>query len=274
MQDPFELIAERLGPGGRCLLMPNGGNLGDCLIASATIQRLDRSGMPWSLLRGQRKTLARGDVLAYGGGGSLVPLYQGGRECIESLLGLARPLELPLFVLPQSIHGHEDLWANVRNATVFCRDAASLRFMSGFGHLAALPGHDLATGLDLAAEPFSTVQAIRDAHAARGETRPLHAFRADAEAAGAPVAGSLDLSGLAHPPMTSIASIHAHAAAFLAAVATFSEIHTDRLHVAIAGGLLGIPTSLHDNRYGKNRGVFDMTLSGRFPAVRFHEGPR
>jgi len=274
MRDPFELIAERLGPGGRCLLMPNGGNLGDCLIASATIQRLERSGMPWSLLRGQRKSVGPADVLAYGGGGSLVPLYRGGRECLESLLGLAREHDVPIVVLPHSIHGHEDLWTNVRNATVFCRDAASLRFMQAFGHLTSLPGHDLATGRDVAADPFSTVQAVRDAHAARGESRTLLAFRTDAEAAGRPVAGSLDLSGLAHPPMASVESIHAHTAAFLATIATFSEIRTDRLHVAIGGGLLGIPTVLHDNSYGKNRGVFEMTLATRFPTVRFHEGPR
>jgi hypothetical protein len=41
--------------------------------------------------------------------------------------------------------------------------------------------------------------------------------------------------------------------------------------VAIAGALLGIDTTLHDNSYGKNRAVFELSLRGRFPTVTFAE---
>lgn len=272
VHDPIAWIAGSLGPDGRCLLMPNGGNLGDCLIASATIQRLERSGIRWALMRGQRATAKPGDVLAFGGGGSLVPLYEGGRACVASLLELG----LPLVVLPQSIHGHAELWSQARNVTVFCRDVRSLKFMRAFPHLTSLPAHDLATELDLTADPFTTARSFRIAHARRGGERVLRAFRSDSESAFPRGAASrhvdaIDLAALASPSMESVTSIHAHSSAFLSAVATYDEIRTDRLHTAVAGGLLEIPTTLHDNAYGKNRAVFEMTLEARFPSIRWSD---
>jgi exopolysaccharide biosynthesis predicted pyruvyltransferase EpsI len=263
--DPIAHIAGLLGPGGRCLFMPNGGNLGDALIAAATIQRFEKAGLPWSLIRGQRHSVTPQDVLVFGGGGSLVALYEGGVRCVASLLELGRPV----VVLPQTCNGHHDFWTSVTGVTVFCRDAVSLASMQGFANLTALPADDMAVGLDMAADPFSTVQALRRAVAARGEHRTLRAFRGDKEAVGSPPPDTLDLAALAHPAMTSAASIQAHACAFLAAIAGYSTIHTDRLHVAIAGGLLEIPTRLGNDAHGKNRAVYDASLRHRFPTVEF-----
>lgn len=267
MLDPIAHIAGMLGPGGRCLFMPNGGNLGDALIAAATIQRFEKAGLPWSLIRGQRRSVTPHDVLVFGGGGSLVAHYAGGVRCVASLLELGRQV----VVLPQTCNGHHDFWTTVTGVTVFCRDAGSLATMQGFANLTALPADDMAVGLDLAEDPFSTVQALRRAVAARGEYRTLRAFRGDQEAAGPPPPDTFDLSALAHPAMTSTASILAHACAFLAAIAGYSKIHTDRLHVAIAGGLLEIPTRLADDAYGKNRAAYEASLRHRFPTVEFSQ---
>lgn len=263
MHDPVQHIAERLRPGGRCLFMPNGGNLGDMLIAAATIQRFEQAGVPWEFLRGRRHAVTPADILAFGGGGSLVPQYDGGIACVASLTQLGAPV----VVLPQSLAGHEAFWHAAHGITVFCRDAVSLEHARRFPHLVALPADDMAIGLDLAADPFSTVRAIRAAVAARGEERILRAFRQDCEAAGPAPVDTFDVSALAHPQPASVATIQAHACGFLTLIATYSAIHTDRLHVAIAGGLLGIPTWLSDNSYGKNRAVHAASLQGRFPMV-------
>lgn len=274
MHDPVQHIAARLGPGGRCLFVPNGGNLGDILIAAATIQRFEQVGVAWEFLRGRRQSVTPADILVYGGGGSLVPLYTGGIECVASLARLGAPI----VVLPQSLAGHDDFWQAARGITVFCRDPVSLHHARRFPHLVALPADDMAIGLDLSADPYGTVQAIRDAMAARQEQRVLRAFRQDCEAMGPPPADTFDVSALAHPQPSSVATIQAHACGFLSLIATYSAIHTDRLHVAIAGGLLGIPTWLSDNSYGKNRAVHEASLQGRFPMVAFvdgtHGGPR
>lgn len=261
VQDPISFLAEQLPPGGRCLLMPNGGNLGDALIAAATIQRLEGANIPWSLLRGQRQSITPNDLLVYGGGGSLVPAYEGGVRCVASLL----EANARVVVLPQSCSGHEEFWHSVKRVTVFCRDAPSLRHMQQFAGVQALPGHDMAIGLDLWKEPFSTALAFRKAASADGTGRVLKAFRLDGEAARPAPTDSFDLSGLAHPSMHSVASITAHACSLLAALALHDRVETDRLHVAIGASLLGIPTLLHDNNYGKNRAVYEHSLKYIFP---------
>jgi exopolysaccharide biosynthesis predicted pyruvyltransferase EpsI len=263
VHDPVEHIASRLGPGGRCLFLPNGGNLGDNLIAAATIQRLERAGVPWDFIRGRRREVISSDVLAFGGGGSLVPQYQGGIECVRSLIGLGAPV----VVLPQSCSGHEAFWRSVGEVTVFCRDAQSLRHMQRFAEVRALPAHDMAIGLDLSQDPFSAVRQLREAIAQRSERRSLSAFRGDLESARPHAPDSLDVSVLADPPLATVASIYALACTFLAAIAVHSEVRTDRLHVAIAAGLLGIPTILSDTRFGKNRAVHEASLQRRFECI-------
>jgi hypothetical protein len=46
------------------------------------------------------------------------------------------------------------------------------------------------------------------------------------------------------------------------------RVVTDRLHIAIAGALLGLEVELHPNSYYKNRAVYDYSLR-RFSNVRF-----
>jgi hypothetical protein len=57
------------------------------------------------------------------------------------------------------------------------------------------------------------------------------------------------------------------------AVRRMSEVQTDRLHVAIAGVLLGKRVELRPNNYDKNREVFAFSLSS-MPGVSFgsHRG--
>jgi len=268
-RDPVAHLAARLASGGRCLYMPNGGNLGAALIASATVQAFERAGIPWVFVRGQRRSVRSSDLLVYGGGGSLVPMYAGGYACVESLYRLGAPV----VVLPQTVQGHAAFWSGMAGTTVFCRDAGSLAFLRGFPGVDSHLADDMAVGLDMRLDPFSTVLALREAVAARQELRVLRAFRGDGEAMGPVGAGSFDVSVLAHPPMSSVASIHANACAFLAVLAGYSEIRTDRLHVAIGGGLLGIPVTLWNNANGKIRGVYETTLRGRFPGIRYVDGP-
>lgn len=263
--DPLEHIANRLGEGGRCLFMPNGGNLGDCLIASATIQGFEKAGIPWAFIRGQRDSVRPADLLVFGGGGSLVSLYEGGIQCVASLL----KLPAPVVVLPHTVNGHAAFWRAIEGVTVFCRDRQSLEFLDGFPGVRALSADDMAIGLDLTMDPFSTVKAIRDAIALGQEHRVLRAYRRDIESDGPLEDDTFDLPGLIHPPLNSTDSIHANTCAFLATLAGYSEIHTDRLHVAIAGSLLEIPVVLKDNSYGKNRAVYDLSLRHRFPRLQF-----
>ena len=58
---------------------------------------------------------------------------------------------------------------------------------------------------------------------------------------------------------------------FLAIADRYDEIRTNRLHVAIAGALLGKRVFMHDNSYGKNRAVWEHSLAGRFPDIAWRD---
>lgn len=51
----------------------------------------------------------------------------------------------------------------------------------------------------------------------------------------------------------------------------FEHIYTDRLHVAIAGAMLGKRVVLLDGNYGKNAGVFNLSLKENYSNVQFAE---
>lgn len=265
--DPMAFLADRFGPSARFSWMPNGGNLGDNLIAAGTLCAFDRAGLDWRFMQGGRETLEPHDVLVYGGGGSLVDLYQGAIECLQFLCSLGQPV----VVLPQTVRGHDEFWRSAPPMIVFCRDLNSFAHMAQFPQIEALLADDMALSLDLATPPYAPIVAYRQRLMAAGwGAAVLTMFREDVEAGPmAEVGSSIDLSDLAYPAMRSRGEIESMAVFFLMAVAHTHRLRTNRLHVAVAGGHLGIVTEMHDNVYGKNRDVYEFSLRERFPSITF-----
>ncbi len=58
---------------------------------------------------------------------------------------------------------------------------------------------------------------------------------------------------------------------FIDFISQYSTIHTDRLHVAIAGLLLGQEVHLYSNSYFKNKSVYFSSIEGYYEKVFFHE---
>ena len=56
---------------------------------------------------------------------------------------------------------------------------------------------------------------------------------------------------------------------FLARIAAVDEVHTNRLHVGIAGAMLGRKVTFYDNDYFKNRAIFRTSIEPYYPNVRF-----
>ncbi|WP_112661584.1 polysaccharide pyruvyl transferase family protein [Microvirga flavescens] len=266
--NPIEFLRERFGTDRRYRYMPNGGNLGDNLIAAGTVQSLDRSGLNWEFMHGGRETVSEKDVLIYGGGGSFVDLYQGGIDCLRFLLSLGQPV----VVLPQTVRGHEEFWRSCPNITLFCRDQKSFDYASSFSQVDVLAADDMALSLDLS-DPL--LAGILEYHAkirARnpGARRVLNAFRGDTErsSSAASASDSIDLSELVHPRISEKTDIYANAVLFLMSVAGFDLVRTDRLHVSVAASLVGIDVELFDNNYGKNSDIFRFSLREKFSSMQ------
>jgi exopolysaccharide biosynthesis predicted pyruvyltransferase EpsI len=273
---------------GKILFAVNNGNAGDSLIAAGTFQALHKAGLRWSLLdyryQGQRTA---GAVVLYSGGGNLVRYYGGARHFLAAHHRRARRLIL----LPHTIEGNEDLLGELgANVDLIAREQRS------FDHIRAHAPrarhhlmHDVALGLDLdelRRGPLRLFAALPPSARAAGrlalggwqrlrEPRPpagriLNAFRTDKESNGREQpADNFDLSRIYSSWGAPEGFARLAARDFFAIAERYDEIRTDRLHVGIAGALLGKRVLLHDNSYGKNRAVWEHSLAGRFPNVEW-----
>lgn len=263
-ENPVEYLLSLIKNDGQVLYMPNGGNLGDNLIAAATIQSFNKFGLPWKFMKGGKENVKKDDILVYGGGGSLVSLYTGGIACLKFLLSLKRPV----VVLPQTIRGHEDFWSGVENITVFSRDQISFDYLKKFKNVQSLISHDMATNLDISCDPFCCVKYLREWYLNNSVDQTLCVYRRDIESESKISRSSLDLSEVSFPPINSVESIYSNAVFFLSALSPYSRVITDRLHVAVAAGLQGIDTLLIDNVYGKNKSIYEYSLSKKFTSIK------
>ena len=86
----------------------------------------------------------------------------------------------------------------------------------------------------------------------------VNCFRTDSESAGKMIPErNFDISDMGGD---------AHKTVILDVVKNFESVNTDRLHVGVAGALLGKQVLLFVNNYHKNRSVFEYSLK-RFPNV-------
>lgn len=262
----FDRLRAEFPTATRYVWMPNGGNLGDALIAVATAQRFTESGLPWATFAAARDSIGAGDVLVYGGGGALTEDYEGAVACLTMLHTFGRPV----VVLPSTIRGHASFWAGLTPTMVFCRDRGSLSEMSRYEQHRRLLAHDLALDLDVSRLPFAGIVTVRRQLEQSGllVRDPLPAFRGDAERL-AERPERVDLAASWYPNMADLTEAHSGAMMLLASLIAFRSVHTDRLHVAIACGLLGIEATLYADRHGKLAAVYEMSLRQRFPMLRW-----
>jgi exopolysaccharide biosynthesis predicted pyruvyltransferase EpsI len=265
--EPCAVLRERFGGSKRFVWMPNGGNLGDALIAQATVQAFERSGLRWGYFSTLRHELGADDVLVYGGGGALTDLHDGAFDCLDELFRHG----LPVVVLPSTARGRTDYWERCPRLTVFCRDRSSLGYLQTFGRHDVLLADDLAVGLDMTAGPFAGITEYRRALVATGQLvdGPLVVLRGDAEGGQQHRPDAVDVSVLWYPDMADPAQFQAGAVLLLLSIAPFRRVVTDRLHVAIACGLLGVECSMRPDRYRKLTGVYELSLRDRFPTVHW-----
>jgi len=291
LNDDLESLLRQCAQEGPIWYHPNPGNAGDALIAYATYALFERLGVPWLPADGP-DFAADGRNVAYGGGGNLVPGYGDARRFLEKHHASARRMIL----LPHTVDGNEDLLARLGpNVHLFAREERSFDHCSrhAAGANVAL-GHDLALSLPSSAIRRPGVAELAGALlASLGRRRPprarmvamvlqriarsgwpmgqvLTAFRTDRESVGRPLPpDNRDLSetfllGSMEPRWASLS-----ARLLLGWVAGASLVRTDRLHVSIACCLVSTPVEIHPNSNRKVEKVYEHSLRGRFPSVRW-----
>lgn len=237
------------------VFMINPGNWGDSLIREGAEQFLRAHGLAYSAVR--YSDIRRGKtnveqvkaqighpspVLLYNGCGAFTGHY----DTVSTFVALAEAFDTAIF-LPATFALDVRKAGFPSDTHFFVRD----RFESR-GFMPDVPFcHDMAFFLEPepSAKPRGTGWFMRlDAE------RPVDA----------PIpAGNVDLSdkGRAHTPV----------AGFLRRLSQCEVIHTNRLHVAIGGALLGREVHLYPNDYFKIRAIYRSSLEPYFPKVHFHE---
>jgi len=244
MQDEFGKLAACLrarARAGPVHYFANPGNWGDALIRHGTLTFFHDIGLEYQELRSAAsycRALRSGGTLVYGGGGGWCKYWNHSTVCVR----LFR-MRFHVVVLPST---YEKPYA-IPNTTFFCRD----RFESKENMLDAVFCHDMAFYIGRMSVP--------------GGEGIGHFFRTDQESRNrkAVPPGNNDLSEEGNR--------FSDVGPFIEAIARFSVVRTDRLHVAIAASLLGREVHLYPGAYFKNRAVYLSSMRGRFDNVLFHE---
>ena len=185
-----------------------------------------------------KATLRRGTLL-YGGGGAWCNCWPHGPRMIQTI----RNRFNRVIVLPSTYESTYD----IPNTTFFCRD----RFESQQNMPQALFCHDMAFFLD----PI-------EAQKGQGVG---YFYRTDSESARKIQLppGNVDISdqGVTYSDLFPL----------FETLSCYEVIYTDRLHVAIASGLLGKEVHLFSSSYFKIRAIYESSIKGVFDRVYFHD---
>jgi exopolysaccharide biosynthesis predicted pyruvyltransferase EpsI len=285
--------------GEEVLFLPNPGNAGDSMISTGSYHALEEAGVRYRTPRIGNFD-ATGRIVIYGGGGNL---YERGRHSYNTLKRIHAQAK-HVTILPHTIKDVDDLLAAFGpNVTVISRELVTDGYVRGFGgRYEALLMDDMAFSIDMerlmsGRDGFSTPAMLlhflrsrllgKEGHtsfdnvkrylnpgpvAARLQARQrggvLNCFRLDGEATDIEVpADNVDLpivfmfGGVPAP-----VAYHA-ARSMMQVLSTFDEVRTNRLHVSIACGLLGLRTQFFPNNYYKCRAVWEYSMAHRFPNI-------
>ena len=262
--------------------VPNPGNAGDALIASGAWQLFDTIGLRPRVVSAAR--VSKGASVIYAGGANLTPYYQ---DCGRFLRRCMAVGVKEAVVLPHTIRGHVELLQQLdERFTLVCRDLPSLEWCTTTARAArTMFSDDLGLRLDVRSlqrrrtgiVPF-TALIIRAGRARRfrrymrwrrytRSVQPvngkLQVFRADVEAVSSHPGDRLqDISGAYLSEYLDRVEHDFVATDLLDTVGRADVIATNRLHIGIAGVLLGKRVQLYDNSYGKFATCIQSSLKG------------
>jgi hypothetical protein len=284
--------------------LPNPGNAGDALMAKATFDLFEHLNLQYRSIENDRfgdpDNLSRRTLVLSGGGN----FSEGGYNSYATLLARVHHHARRVIVLPHTISGNANLLAQFgSNVVLFCRERVSYEHVRRHAVRAnVLLAHDMAFLLDvksalsfkpcyvsgpisrafygaIGSSQFRSYPGFADYwHGFRSRMPILSKelprrgvgdfFRTDIEKTDINLPeGNVDASlafnfGVTSPIKSGFTVFH-----LFHFLDKFDAINTNRLHLAIAGALLGKKVHLSSNSYYKCRAVFEHSLRERYPNV-------
>lgn len=275
--------------GERVIFVPNPGNAGDALIACATYQILKSLGINY--IEGNDQSSYPGQIVIYGGGGNLVEPYRNALRFLKRNHLIVKKL----IILPHTIRSYGDFFAGLgANIDVFCREVESYQYCEKYIKQAGLfLSDDMGFYLDVdslmnfGVEGFGSTltynefftknlkRSVRElvysikCYLSRSK---INSFRRDVEKTEVPIpVNNIDISQSHACDNMSERCVYECVYRMLSFMNKYDEISTNRLHVCIAGILLGKKVILYDNSYGKNHSVYDFSILGNYNNVVWND---
>ena len=254
-QDPsYQELLETIrhhASGRRVLYAPNVGNWGDGLIHAGTVQFLRDNEIEFTQVARTKVAALRkaldgtglrleNTLLISGGGGSFCKAWSGSRNFLDQ-----HALLFDHVVLMPSTFELPPLDVDPSRVTYFARD----RFSSPVYVPDSRFCHDMAFYLQF--RGLDVPPSIDEGNFFR-EDKERHAKAKTPR-------GNLDLSMLGNHTQP--------ARGFFQILANYKKIYTDRMHVAIAGSLLGREVVLYPGSYHKTADVFRSSIADNFPGT-------
>ena len=268
---PSDDILQELRSLNEFTYLPNGGNIGDIVIAMAEYQLFEKHKLKYEVIQER----VRSENLVIGGGGGFVPYWDYGRKLkvIQENKHLKR-----IIILSSSFYDCPDFLEIVdERFTLFCRETKSRDYLLAAGVKGKVVlAHDMAL---LLTEDFQTVEsrlyyrfkeiwqqimaAIPRLTQQEGYTT-AYFLRTDVESktdwSKIGIQSTLDLSICAHSDCRCPSDAVFYGKLFFAGIDMADIVVTDRLHVGISSMLLGKEVFLLDNSYGKVSGVYEHSM--------------
>lgn len=300
MSTPIEQFLQQF-KGEEILYFPNPGNAGDSVIAAATYQMFNRLGLTYSTPRLERCNV-NNRIVIYGGGGNLV----GPNTHSTRFAQLVHAQAKRFVILPHTVKEVTPLLeAFGPNVDIICREAVSYQYAAQAAprahvHLmddvafsldvqSAMNGTSIASPLKrllsyLVAKSFLSVGvpalhgvlrafhlgSMRAQISDREISDELYCFRTDGEKTDIPIPPSnIDLSEHFKFGVESADIAYLSAREVLCFLSKFKVIHTNRLHMAVSGALLGLDVRFYTNDYYKCRAVYEQSMKNQFKNVRW-----
>ncbi len=272
----------------KIVYMPDPGNAGDNVIASATYAVFEKCGIEFEYY--SDRISMKGRRLFYGGGGNLTKYYTNARILFDR-----HHHEVKEFVLlPHTIDNHKSLLHDLgENVTLICRERTSFDYVKDeakkcrvlltddmaftldvkkiINHKSVFPSNlrDIINTIRFLPKVFLIERRIAKAQlSVTGNV--LQAFRTDVEAPGRELnAGNIDVSEVLRHRMYPRYICDRITHAFVKCINNYDIIRTDRLHVCIVAALLGKEVKFYPGSYYKNEAVYKMSLENDFSNVQF-----
>ena len=220
----------------------NSGNWGDSLIREGTLKFFRDINLDYEELRLVRRDwltpVLKGGVVLYGGGGAWCNSWTSSEKYVRVLSKRFKVIVLPstfqfTYKIPNTIFTRRDDYESKINMpdTLFCHDMAFY----------------------LGNQPY------------KEGTGTGYFYRTDKESK-----GNLK-KNRSNRDISAEGNHFSEGITFFKEIAKYSEIHTDRLHVAIASCLLSRKVHFYPGSYFKNLAVYKSSIEPHFKNVTFHD---